>query len=283
MVTTVLFMHLLGTFGHGFVASDPVHADRLTLLRQTLAIEDGIAVAAGHTHSPRTRLHALEPIEYDHGFEFRVDGRQVAKVSVRSYQDQPRVTNYLGIEYFRNSADFIDATVADDISANLFRDRRQTFRSICTEQLLQFAQKQGVVFDSFSVHFDNEVPKPEDPSDSVVIMGYLDDIPSFLLQSVIGSQGMVSKLTLSPGVFVDNRYLVNLTPTEALSIAKSREKEDFPLTWENVFVEFAYSDLRPNGLFRSAPTVPFRQWEAYPVCYVRPYKVHPSGFSWRET
>ena len=93
---TRLVFHLLVASGLASVASDrahaidPVRADRLTLLRQTLAIEDGIAIAAGHTHSPRTRLLALEPIEYAHGFEFRVDGRQVAMVSIRSFADAPR-------------------------------------------------------------------------------------------------------------------------------------------------------------------------------------------------
>jgi len=189
----------------------------------------------------------------------------------------------VGLGYFDTAEEMTDAETANTIRAGLFQGKRNDFRQVYVDELLDFTKKQGVIYDDHSVFFVNEDPKTSDTGEAVVVTGFLDGMPSFIIKSAISDQGMIGNLTLYPGVLGNKRFPVNLTPAEALAVANSREKEDFPLSWDNVFVEFAYSDLQPGGQFRSAVSLPFRQWEAYPVCYVRPYKVVEQGFIWRET
>lgn len=281
-MTLLLLSHLISASALGPVSIEQVHAERLKLLRQALALEDGIAAEAGQSHSPRTRLLSLEPRQSSYGFEFRIDGRQVATVFLRSLADSPRQTP-VGIESFQTWEEVVDPEIASSIRADLFQERRNDFRRAYVGGLLKFSNDQGVIYDSYSVYFPNERPSGGDVGDGVVITGYLDSLPSFMLKSSITGEGLIHHLRLYPGVLVNEKHPINLTPADALALAKSRESQSFPLSWDNVIVEFAYADLRPNGPGRSTPGVPPRTWEAYPVCYVRPYKMLDQEYSWLET
>ncbi|MBX3097451.1 MAG: hypothetical protein KF812_11360 [Fimbriimonadaceae bacterium] len=255
------------------------------MISRVIDVERVVAVGAGEAESPRQMLLEMPARAVSAmGLDFHEEGRYeilyprtITHLTGFASRGQGRVIN-LGVsgtpKLFRND-------IAERIRANFYVPRREEFKTALLEGLIGFVDSQGVIYDSWTYEFTNEWA---DDGETVRLVGYIEDIPSFMLVAGMWNTGILSKLSLYPGVLVDQRYPVNITPVQALAIAKTREPTEYPLSWDNVVMEYTYTDLREPGSLRNAAfDTPYGRREAYPHILVRACRETPRGRQFQES